>query len=75
MNTIEIHNVSSIVACTMNIITPGRHQLCAWFIMLYIMCYVYCEHHYDEYVRCYEYLSNIMCYVYHDRFDEYLGRL
>ena len=41
----------SIVAYTMNIITPCRHQLCAWFvIMVYIMCYVYCDH-FDDYVE------------------------
>ena len=64
----------SIVAYTMNIIIPCRHQLCAWFvIMVYIMCYLYCELHY-EYVRV---VMNIiiMCYVYHDHFDEYLEQL
>ena len=55
----------------MNIITPGRPQLCAWFI---IMCYVYCEHHYDERVRGYEYLHNYVLRN-RDHFDEYLGRL
>ena len=42
--------------------------------MVYNMCYVYCEHHYDEGVRgCYEYLHN---YVLRNRDHfEYLGRL
>ena len=46
----------------MNIIVPCRHQLCAGFvIMVYIMCYVYCELHY-EYVRdCYEHHNYVLC--------------
>jgi len=37
MNTVHIHNVSSIVACTMNIITPGRHQLCALLLLVQLI--------------------------------------
>jgi len=46
-------------------------------VCYYAVYYVYCEHHYDDYVRgCYEYFHNYaLLYIYHDYFDEYLGRL
>jgi len=43
-------------------------------VCYYAVYYVYCEHHY-EYVRVAMNTFIIMCYVYHDRFDEYLGQL